>query len=278
MGIMAGITAAALAGGGAAATAGAAGQKTGYNRQYFGGSPEELERLRQEQAANATAGRSLTDTATGNMMGTASMAQNAANKQATQMEQLSQSVGRPAFTNDPLANYDPGMVARAQAQAALQQQARASLGAGFAGGALGLRNAVNANAEATVNAAPAIAAAAGGAANDQALAQSQQQLARSQLDQQYAGRVLQGQQLGLSARLAGTGLQLDAQRYAGDVGQNREQLYTGQLQDTNSQQFQGDQDAEARRQAAALQKQDRLFRMGEQFFSGASKAATAGAG
>jgi hypothetical protein len=276
VGILAGITAAALAGGGAAATAGAAGQKTGYNRQYFGGSPEELERLRQEQAARTTQARGATDTAAGNIVGTATMAQDDANQQAQQIEQLSQSVGRPTFASDPLANYDPGMVARAQAQAALQQQARATLGSGFAGGAVGLRNAVNANAEATVNAAPAIAAAAGGAANDQALAQSQQQVARAQLDQQYAGRVLQGQQVGLNARLAGAGLQADAQRYTGDVNQNREQLYTGQSQDTNSQQFQGDQQAEARRQAAALEKQKSLFQLGGNLIGGAGRVAGAG--
>lgn len=163
----------------------------------------------------------------------------------------------PGFTtagSDALAAYQPGAVSQAMAQQVLNRNAQANLGAARSGGALGLRNALNANAQAGVSAQADMAAQA---------AQEQERYLAAQLQQANADRAAQqaqiSQGIGMSQGALAQGL--DASNAYTRIGAGLEGSYLDAEQHLLDQQLIADLDYDRRRQAEGQRKSDRLWDM-----------------
>lgn len=187
------------------------------------------------------------------------------------------SVGQQAVGNEGagiLAGYRPGAVSQAMASNVVNQAAQASLGAARSGGALGLRNALNANAQAGVGIAGQQAAQA-------ALEQQQyigQQVQQANLDRQalldqrntesamglqadeaYRQRVLQSQaqNYGLAANALGAQMgTLDSQA---SQAVQREQLAASGLDSIRNSQLEAELNYDTRRQQEQQRKSNNLW-------------------
>lgn len=174
----------------------------------------------------------------------------------------------PGFStvgSEALAAYQPGAVSQAMAQQVLNRNAQANLGAARSGGALGLRNALNANAQAGVAAQADMATQA---------AQEQERYLAAQLQQANADRAAQqaqvSQGIGLSQGALGQGL--DASNAYTRAGLGLEQGYLDAESHLNDQQLIADLDHERRRQAEQQRRSDRLWDFSGALLSGAGKA------
>jgi hypothetical protein len=170
-----------------------------------------------------------------------------------------------------LGQYHPGEVAAAQAKQALDANTAASFGAARSGGALGLRNALNANA--TTGAQTAQGLAVQRAQEEQAYTQAQvaqanaDQAQRFQADQQAAAQ--KAQLLGIGGQIAATssGQAIQAANMQTQAGLEGQQQYLGQYQNLNNQQNTNDLEIEKIRQAEQSKKSDRKFKMGAGFIN-----------
>lgn len=171
-----------------------------------------------------------------------------------------------------LAQYHPGEVAAAQAKQALDANTAASFGAARSGGALGLRNALNANA--TTGAQTAQGLAVQRAQEEQAYTQAQvaqantDQTQRFQADQQAAAQ--KAQLLGIGGQIAGTaGSQaIQAANAQGQMGLSNQNQWLGQEQNLNDQQANLNLAYEQARQGTAQNKSDRLWGLGSSLIGG----------
>jgi hypothetical protein len=150
-----------------------------------------------------------------------------------------------------IEQMDPRAVAQANAQAALAQSARQNLGAAAMGGALGIRNATQANAMAGLGIGAQTAALALQGEQQKAQMMQQATMQGTMLNQQIQDRAIQQTGMGLQAQgqaadaLAGIG------GGAMSAGMNREQMYYGGQQDLESQALQ----AQIARDQARMQNQ-----------------------
>lgn len=174
----------------------------------------------------------------------------------------------PGFStagSDFVAGYQPGQVSQTMAQQVLNRNAQANLGAARSGGALGLRNALNANAQAGVNAQADMAAQA---------AQEQERYLAAQVNQANADRAAQmaqvGQGIGLAQGALGQGLNA-GQAYT-SAGLNLENNYLDAEQRLNEQKLMADMDYDRRRQAENQRKSDRLWNLSGSLLGIAGKA------
>lgn len=171
-----------------------------------------------------------------------------------------------------LGQYRPGAVAAAQAQQSLDQNTAASLGAARSGGALGLRNALNANAnQGAVNAQ---ANAVQRAQEEQAYTgaqvaqanQNQQDL--FQADQQNAAQKAQLIGIAGGLRTASNQQVLQAAGTQTNAGLANQGQFLDQEQNLNDQQAQLSLAYEEQRMAAAKAKADRLANLGGSLVKG----------
>lgn len=162
-----------------------------------------------------------------------------------------------------LAGYQPGAISQAMSRQVLDQNAQANLGAARASGALGLRNALNANAFTGVQAAGQMAtqaaqeqerylAARVGQANIDRETQIQAEEAQRQ-------RVLQQQALGLGVAQNSLGTGLQAATTYGNQAIQREQTAAAGLDSIRQSQLEADMNYDQRRQAEGQRKSDRLW-------------------
>jgi hypothetical protein len=154
-----------------------------------------------------------------------------------------------------LSSYDPAAVARAQSAATVAEAARRTNAIARTGGALGLREALNANANAGNQAAQQAAVTA------------------AQGEQTKAGLVLQNQQsinatrmglagLGLQQQGFGAGVQADAAGATTQLGLTREGIYNQQQSTMEQAQLQAQIAAEQARQQNRVDKRRLLVGLG----------------
>ena len=173
-----------------------------------------------------------------------------------------------------LAAYQPGRVSEAAGRAAIDQVSQANLGGARAGGALGLRNALNANGQAGVDMAGQIAAqraaeeerylgAQVGQANldrsttlDQRNNESAMQL---QADEAYRQRILQNQNMNYGISQAALGARLGALDSQAGQAIQREGLAATSLGEIRGQQLSADINYDTRRQAEQQRKSNNLW-------------------
>lgn len=171
-----------------------------------------------------------------------------------------------------LGQYQPGAVAQAQAQQSLDQNTAASFGAARSGGALGLRNALNANA--TTGAQTAQALAVQRAQEQQALTQAQVAQANTnqqnlfQSDQQAAAQRAQLLGIGTQAQAAGAGMMTQAATSQAQAGLSNQNQWLGQEQNLNDEQAKLNAMYEQTRQGTAQKKSDRLWGLGSSLIGG----------
>lgn len=178
-------------------------------------------------------------------------------------------VQKVGVTNDAaniLGAYKPGQVAAAQAQQSLDQNTAASFGAARSGGALGLRNALNANA--TTGAQTAQALAVQRAQEEQAQVQAQAAQANTaqqqnfQADQQAAAQKANLLGIGGSIASQASGQAIQAANMQTQAGLTNQNQYLGQEQNLNDQQMNANLELEKVRQAEASLRSDRKFKLG----------------
>lgn len=171
-----------------------------------------------------------------------------------------------------LDQYKPGAVAAAQAQQALDQNTAASFGAARSGGALGLRNALNANANQGAQNAQAMAVQR--AQEEQAYTGAQVAQANQnqqdvfQADQQNANQKAQLLAIGADLRKAGNQQAIQASSTQTSAGLANQGQFLDQEQNLNDQQAALSLAYEQQRMAAAQAKADRLGNMGSALIGG----------
>lgn len=283
--IVAGAVGAGMVAGGTAAAVKSMKQKTKGRRAHYGGNADATQGYRETYAGGVDKG------ATGVNRGTVGLVQ--AGQQAGDIRDRGLSimdsaggvsVSPNAFTREGagiLGAYQPGAVSAAQAQQMLERNARANLGAAQGGGAMAMRNAVNANAYAGVNAAADIAAIRAGeeerlmaAKVAQANADQQTVLGAEALADQQA---LQRLQLGSGVASGGNQQAIGTSGAIGQLGLAQEKTYVDALQNVETQQLMANMDYEKRRQADAQRKANNLWNLGSTLIGGGAKMA-AGAG
>lgn len=242
--------------------------KTKARRSYYGGSKEELDAQRGSYATgvdqgNAGYGQAQTGLAEGGATG-------------SDIAQRGTKILDSALTGQPsqagaaaLNSLDPQAVAKIRAQQAMDANSAANLAAGASGGALGLRQALQANAAA--GAGVAQGAAAAGVEGEQAKAQliAQNAVQRAQLDQTRQNTLLDaGGQLALS----GNGQTIQAAGTGGQLGLTSQGQYLNQLQNTDLAQLKADTDYDTRRQQDQQRKAQNLWGMAGTLTGGAMKA------
>lgn len=168
-----------------------------------------------------------------------------------------------------VSSFDPQGVARMQAQAATSEAARRTNAIGRTGGALGLRAALGANANAGVQ--TATQAAVAGAQGEQARAglelQRQQQVNATRIG--LAG-------LGLQEQGLGAGIQQNAAGAVTNLGLAREGMYNTQLAGFEDRQLQAQIAHEQARQQAALDKRRLLVGLGAGLIGAGGTVASSG--
>ncbi len=272
MATTAAITGIGLAAAGTAAAIKAQQMKTKARRVNYAGSAEATDEYRTKYGAGADQGNQGyaqgQRTATSASIGALGLGQTG--QQLTQRG-LQMNVAPSTQGMDLLNAYQPGQVAAAQQQLVLDQNAQANLGAARAGGALQLRNALGANAQAGVQAAGQLAAER--AQEEQALLGAKVDQANTMQGQRLANLQVQNQSLGLGTGLVAQGNSqlLSAGQTQGQLGLGNQGQYLNSLSDVNSQQLAADLDYERRRQADQQRKAQNWFGLGQGLIgSGAS--------
>lgn len=173
-----------------------------------------------------------------------------------------------------LASYQPGQVSTAASNAALNQAAQANLGAARSGGALGLRNALNANSQAGVGLAAQtsaqraaeeeryLAAQVGQANLDRDALLSQRNLETGmqlEADEAQRQRVLQQQEMNYGISQAALGARMGALDSQSSQAIQREQLAAAGLDSIRGQQLEADINYDTRRQQEGQRRSDRLW-------------------
>jgi hypothetical protein len=272
--IAAGALGAAAVGGGVGAAIKANRMKTAPKATIYGGSQDKKDALEETylggvQQGNAQATQGYSDL---------QKRQHDALKLGGMGVRAMQSAGevRPvAVTNQGatiLNQYHPGEVAAAQAKQALDANTAAAFGAARSGGALGLRNALNANA--TTGAQTAQGLAVQRAQEEQAYTQAQvaqantNQMQQFQSDQQAAAQ--KAQLLGVGGQIAGiAGNQaIQSANMQTQAGLEGQQQYLGQNQNLNDQQTALNLAYEQARQGDKQRKSDRWFQLGGNLIGG----------
>jgi hypothetical protein len=257
-----------MAAGATAAAIRAQQMKTKARRSYYGGSQDALDAQRDSYATGIDQGNSGYDTGVRGL-------QHAGGTGATITDRGMQLLDSAAAAQPsqagvaPLQSLDPQAVARVRSQMALDQNARATLGMARSGGALGIRQAVAANAAAGVQGAQQEAAM--GLEGEQAKAQllSQNAVQRSQLDQ-----AKQAQLLNAGGQLATTGnaQTLQAASGVGQLGLTNQGQYLNQLQGADQSQLSADINYDTRRQADQQRRAQNLWSLAGTLTGGAAKA------
>lgn len=158
-----------------------------------------------------------------------------------------------------LNSYRPGEMAALQARQAQEQAANANLGAARSGGALGLRNALTANAASGVEVAQGAALLR--SQEEQQLLQLRAQQANADREAQMAIRdqVLRQQQAGAGIAQAGNAQALQASGMTGQLGLTNQGQYLDQSQAVEDRQFMANMDYEQRRQSDQQRKSQNLW-------------------
>jgi hypothetical protein len=284
MAITAGVVGAGLIAGGTAAAIAAAKKKTQARRVQYGGSAEAGDALKQTYAAGADQGNQAFSQGVSKLNGVGLQGA----QLATQGQAITNSAGGIAAGNyghlgsQLLTQYQPGQVAAAQAQQAMDQNTAAVSGAARAGGALGLRNALNANA----NNGQVLAQNAGiqaaqekqallGAQVGQANVETQGQLDQNALAQQQRTQLLG---LGTGVTQAGVNAQAGAASNIGQLGLADQGQFLNQQQNVYDQQNSNDVNYEQRRQADQQRRAQNLWGLGSSLIGSGAKAIGGGGG
>jgi hypothetical protein len=161
-----------------------------------------------------------------------------------------------------LQGYQPGQVAATQQQVALDQGALQTLSAGRTGGALGLRNALVANAGNTMQVGQA--AAAQRAQEQQSYVAAQVAQANQDKANQFSanGQRLQQLQLGGGIMATGNGQATGAAGTITSAGLNDQGQYLGQQQNVYDSQAGLNQTYETNRQQNQVRKSQNLWNLG----------------
>jgi hypothetical protein len=188
-------------------------------------------------------------------------------------------VGQQDVSNqgmDMLNGYQPGAVSNAMSRVVLDQNAQANLGAARSQGALGLRNALNANAQAGVGAAGQMAyqraleeqqhlgARVGQANADREALLGQRNFETGAGMQSYEAqqaRILDQAQLGLGTAQNALGTGLQASATMGQQAIAREQTAAAGLDSIRGQQLEADINYDTRRQQEGQRRSDRLWNL-----------------
>lgn len=271
-------TGVAMAAGATAAAIRAQQMKTKAKRSYYGGDAAALEEKRKSLATGVDQGNA----AFGGGVRGLSVAGGDARGMTARGTQLMDSAG--AVTAQPVSRdamgrldaHKPGAVAEAQARAVMDANAQANLGAARSGGALGLRNALNANAQAGVRSAQDLAVMR---------AQEEQQLLGAQVSQENADRAAwqdsqafaEQQRMsriagGAQIAQGGNAQALGAASGIGQLGLTNQGQFLGATDATDSRQLQADMDYDTRRQADQQRRAQNLWNLSGVLTGGAAKA------
>jgi hypothetical protein len=277
--------------GGAGAAVRAARMKANPRRVYYGGSADAYNGIAENYADRTDAGAGVTQTGVDGLMRAGGTGDTLAQSgQGLVNAGMAQSVGRDMEYRlarerggmSLLDAYQPGQVARAQAQQAADQVGRQNLAAGATGGALGLRSALYANAASGQQVAQQAAVTR---------SQEQQALLAAKVAQQNSDRdtgfgqyqALEAQRLGtigLGGQLAASGNAqvLQAGNAVGNVGLGTQNIYQSALENTQNSQFSADMDFEQRRQAEKQRRQQNMWNLAGSLITGGASVAASGAG
>jgi hypothetical protein len=278
MAVTAAVAGAGLIAAGTAAAIKANKMKTQGRKVNYGGSAAATDQLKQTYAAGADQGnKSFTEGVAGlnNVRGQGLALTN-------QGQAITSSAGgiTPGLYGHAgsqlLAQYQPGQIAAAQAQQAMDQNTAAVSGAARAGGALGLRNALNANA----NNGQVLAQNAGIQAAQERQALLGAQVAQGntetqeQLDQNAVAQAQRAQLLGLGTSVTQGGLntQAGASSNIGQLGLANQSAFLGQQQNVYDTQNSNDVNYEQRRQADAQRRSQNVFGLGQSMIGMGGKA------
>jgi hypothetical protein len=274
MAITAGVVGAGLIAGGTAAAIRAQRMKTAAKGKQYGGSADAVDSMRTGFAQGVDQGNAGV-VAGQDRLREASLDTQNLQKQGLNIANSAGQIQAPVLNNGGLSllnSYVPGQVAEAQTKRVLDQQQQATMGGARAGGALGLRDAINANAYQGVQAAQNLAEQR--AQEEQALLGAKVAQGNTQIGmQQDANQVAQAQRaqlLGLGTGVQGQaiGQQIGTATGIGQLGIANQGQQLNALQETNAQQLTADLDYERRRQADAQRKSQNIFALGQTLIGG----------
>jgi len=193
-------------------------------------------------------------------------------------QNLTQFAGMQDTGRRYIEQMDPGAVAQANAQAALAQSARQNLGAAAMGGALGIRNATQANAMAGLGIGAQTAAMALQGEQQKAQMMQQATLQGSQLNQQIQQRALQQVGMGLQAQGQAADAYAGIGGQAAGMGMNREGMYLDANQQMEAQALQAQIARDAARMNNQQQKRQILGGLGGALIGGGTSMMASGMG
>jgi len=269
--------------GGIGAGISAARQKTNPRKVQYGGTEEEYQGYQDQAAAGLTQGNQGYTQGTRGLLQTANAGQDLAQtgrgfiSQANGVGVQAQNAGGAI-----LAGYQPGQVSGLASQAALEAGARQNLGAARSGGALGLRNALTANAGGNVQAAQNAAVLR--AQEEQQYVQARvAQANQNQQDQFQAQQQTQAQRaqmygLGSSLMQAGNGQAQTAYGNITQAGLNNQGQFMDQQTHLLDADNQNKMSYEQMRQAEQQRKSDRKWGLASGLIGGGMSAMTSGMG
>lgn len=284
MAITAGVVGGAMVVGGTAAAVRAMRMKTKPRGVQYGGSQGTLQGYREMYGQGVD--RGAVSAAEGlHHVGTGAERADALTVRGAGIMDSAENIQNPALQREGMAllkSYQPGAVAEAQARQVLDQNAQANLGAARSGGALAMRNAVNANAMAGVRAAAdsATQRAAEEQAYVQVLAQQANRDEQAQLEAEAVAEQQRVARLGLGSGIISTAnqQQIGAGSAAAEIGAGQERTYLTELSGVNQAQLAADLDYERRRQADAQRRANNLWNLGSSLIGGGARAIGGGAG
>jgi hypothetical protein len=272
--ITAGVVGAGLIAGGTAAAIRAQRMKTAAKGKQYGGSADAVDSMRTGFAQGVDQGNAGV-VAGQDRLREASLDTQNLQKQGLNIANSAGQIQAPILNNGGLSllnSYVPGQVAEAQTKRVLDQQQQATMGGARAGGALGLRDAINANAYQGVQAAQNLAEQR--AQEEQALLGAKVAQGNTQIGmQQDANQVAQAQRaqlLGLGTGVQGQaiGQQIGTATGIGQLGIANQGQQLNALQETNAQQLTADLDYERRRQADAQRKSQNIYGLAQTLIGG----------
>lgn len=265
---------AAAAAGGIGATIKANKTNTKPRTVTYGGTQEKQDALEQMNLAGIQQGSAQTTMGMRDLSDSGTEATRLGGKGRSIMQSADaiQQVATPNQGAAILGQYRPGAVAQAQAKQALDANTAASFGAARSGGALGLRNALNANAMTGAQTAQALAVQR--AQEEQAYTQAQvaqanqQQKDIFQADQQAQAQ--KAQLLGIGSQLStqANALRTNAANAFTQGGLENQNQWLGQEQNLNDQQANLNLEYEKARRAAAEAKASRWANLGSTLVGG----------
>lgn len=252
--------------------------KTKARSKQYGGSTEAVDAYRKAYGTGADRGADAVEAGRRQLLTGGQAATDLAARGRTVLDSAGNIAPVPVSTTGAslLGAYQPGAVAAAQAQQVLDANAQANLGAARSGGALGLRNALNANAYAGVDAAQGLAVQR---------AQEEERLLAAKVAQENADRAaqtdalalaeqqrLQATQVGAGIAQASNGQAIQAASATGQLGLTSQGQYLNQLSDVERAQLTADMDYERRRQEDQQRKSQNLWGLAGKMFDTSGKA------